>query len=401
MTDHDLAHLLERSADRTSVGSPPVPEMLAHADGLRRRRTALRAAVAATSVVAVVGGTALVTAPGTDPAPSPPVDSPAVDLAPPGTRLVGIGHSAIAVPEEWATNALRCGEAEKPTVVIGVTAIEACLWLGAPAVDNVWLEPGLSEPLYPAEDFEIDGVAAQRGPTTCTDADTVDGVEVPRKCTATVYLPTESASYRAEAATEERVEEILSWIRVHPELVALPGYERVNSNHQDDDAGEHYRAALEDAGFVVETVTESQPGGKPGYILGVDPQPGTMAEPGDTVTITEVAEPRGPAEEVSVEVNSVGPGESNFHGLTDAEVRAGATIRIELGATIWTYGSGRRIGTLAGEVSGTALALDDWEEGPNYGHSWVAVERGTSTITITITADGRRVEIGTVTVVVR
>lgn len=127
-----------------------------------------------------------------------------------------------------------------------------------------------------------------------------------------------------------------------------------------------------------------------------------MVEPGQVVTMTETAEPRGPADEVSVEVNSVGPGDSmDYHGLSDRQVRAGATIHLDLGATIWVFGYGKRIGTLAGEVTGPALTLDDWREGPNYGRSWKAVRPGTSALTITITADGKPVTLGTVTVIVR
>ena len=75
-------------------------------------------------------------------------------------------------------------------------------------------------------------------------------------------------------------------------------------------------------------------------------------------------------------VNSVGPGDSmDYRGLDDAQVRAGAAIRIGLGSTIWVHGYGRRIGTLAGYVSGPALSLDDWKEGPSYGRSWKAVAR--------------------------
>lgn len=126
-----------------------------------------------------------------------------------------------------------------------------------------------------------------------------------------------------------------------------------------------------------------------------------MVEPGDVISMTEIAEPRGPADEVHVEVNSVGPGDSmDYRGLSDEQIRAGAKIRIDLGATIWIFGHGNRIRTLAGEVTGSALTLDDWEEGPSYGRSWKAVERGTSTLTISITVNGKPVTLGTVTVIV-
>lgn len=400
MTDHDLANLLERSAEHIPVGTPPLSEMLVAADRSRRRRTTARVAVAAAAVVAVAGGTAVVAASDNNPSlgsPDGPADTQPVEPLPAGTRLVGIGHSAIAVPQDWATNALRCGSATEPTVVVDVTVIETCGLLSPEVFDNVWVEQGVNRNMFsPVEDFEIDGVAAQRDETTC-----VTYHARIRQCSGTVFVPSADASYRAQAATKHRVEEILSWIHIVPDRVAVPGFGPANMNHQDDDAGEHYRAELEAAGLRAKVTTEPRPGFKPGYVLGVRPRPGTMVEPGDAVSMSEIAEPQGPADEVHVEVNSVGPGDSmNYRGLGDEQIRAGAEIRIDLGATIWTYGQGHRIGTLAGEITGSALTLDDWKEGPNYGRAWKAVERGTSTITITITAHGQPVTLGTVTVIV-
>lgn len=399
MTEHDLANLLEHSAERIPIGTPPVSEMLVGADRLRRRRSTTRAAVAAAAVVAVVGGTAFVAAQGSDPGGNldGPADTQPAEPIPAGTRLVGVGQSAIAVPEDWATNALRCGTATEPTVVVDVTVIETCGWLSPEVFDNVWVEHGVNRNMFsPIEDFEIDGVAAQRDETTCTAYG-----DRGRQCSGTVFVPSANASYRAQAATKRRVEEILSWIHIVPDRVAVPGFGPANMDHQDDDAGEHYRADLQAAGLQFEVITEPRPGFKPGYVLGVAPGPGTMVDPGDVISMTEIAKPRGPADEVHVEVNSVGPGDRmDYRGLTDEQIRAGAEIRIDVGATIWIYGHGKRIGTLAGEVRGPALTLDDWEEGPNYGRSWTAVERGKSTLTISITANGKPVTLGTVTVVV-
>ncbi|GAB2458754.1 hypothetical protein GCM10027062_43280 [Nocardioides hungaricus] len=402
MTDRDLTELLERTADRVPVGAPPLSELRTGADRLRRRRGRLRAAAAALGVVAVVGGlasvAALVPGPAPEQADAGPTGTTASDPVPADRRLVGVGSTAIAVPQGWATNALRCGTATEPTVVVDVAVIETCGWIGAPVFESVWIERGVNRRMFqPVESIEIDGVPAQRDETTCTAETSGD-----TRCAGTVVIPSANASYRAEAASAERVDEILSWIRVVPDLVAVPGFEDANIRHQDDDAGESYRTALEAAGLRVEVRTESRPGSKAGYVLGVSPGPGTMLEPGDTVTMTEVAEPRGPADEVSVEVNSVGPGDSmDYRGLGDAELRAGGELTVDLGSTVWVYGNGPRIGTLAGEVSGTALTLDGWEQGPNYGRSWEAVERGTSTITVTITADGEPITIGTVRVTVR
>jgi hypothetical protein len=407
MTDHDhhrdqdLADLLERAGERIPVGSPPLPELMTGAAGLRRRRTTARTVLAAAAVGAVVGGTALVAALDTTP-PAGPVDPPAdshvAEAVPAGTRWVGIGHAAIAVPEGWATNALRCGTATEPTVVVDVTVIELCGFLSPQVFDNVWLERGVNRNMFhPAEDFAIDGVAAQRDTTTCTPLGNRT-----TQCSGTVFVPSEQASFRAQAATKERVEEILSWIQILRDHVAVPGFGSANMDHQDDDAGQHYRGELGAAGLGAEVITEPRPGLKAGYVLDVRPQPGTMVDQGQVVTMTEIAEPRGPGDEVHVELNSVGPGDSmDYRGLSDEQVRAGGQIHIDLGATIWVFGYGKRSGTLEGVVSGSALTLDDWKQGPNYGRSWKAIQRGSSTLRVTITADGQPIALGSVTVIVQ
>lgn len=401
MTNHDLANLLERAGERIPVGSPPVTEIEIGANRLRRRRITARATVAAAALGAVVVGTALVAGPDSV-APPGRFDDPADTqtdggLVPTGTRLVGIGHAAIAVPREWATNALRCGTATEPTAVIDVTVIRACGWIGRQVFDNAWLERGVNRDMFrPTEDFEIDGVAAQRDTSTCTPVG--DGL---RQCSGTVFVPSENASFRAQAASKQRVDEILSWIRIVPELVAVPGFGVANMDHQDEDAGEHYRADLEAAGLDVDVVSEPRPGSKPGYVLGVSPGPGTMVEPGELITMTEIAEPRGPADEVSVGLNSEGPGDSmDYRDLGDEQIRANGEIHIDLGARIWIYGHGKWIRTLEGTVAGSALTLDNWTEGPNYGRSWKAVARGSSTLEITIIADGQQIKLGTVTIIV-
>jgi hypothetical protein len=249
------------------------------------------------------------------------------------------------------------------------------------------------------EQVEVAGEPAEQVPTTCgREQDDV------RVCRGAVYFPENDVTFLADSSStdaREQVTEILSWIHVVPELVAVPGYQASDMDFQDDNAGDHYRALLAALGLEARTVTEKHPGMKPGFVLGVQPGPGTMVAPGATVTVTEIAEPEGPADEVRVFMNSVGPGDSmDYRGREDAQIRAGTTLRLDLGGTVWVHGDGKYAGTLGGEIGGSALALDDWKEGPNYGRSWQAVERGTSTITVTITADGRRIEIGTVTVVV-
>jgi hypothetical protein len=406
MTDHDLTDLLDRLGERTPVGAPPTGAMLGDAARLRRRRTAWVAAGAAAAVAVVVGGLAAVTR-GSDlggEPDGPPVSQPTTFVPPEGTRLVGIGHLAIAVPEGWGTNALACGTPKRDTVIIDQGAVCLADFPRKADIESVHVYPGWyggfgTRGETATEQVEVAGEPAEQVPTTCGPEQ--DDVRV---CRGAVYFPDEDVTFLADSSSadaREQVAEVLSWIHVVPGLVAVPGYQASDLDFQDDDAGEHYRAGLAALGLEARTITEKHPGTKAGFVLGVQPRPGTMVAAGATVTVTEVAEPEGPADEINVDLNSVGPGDSmDYRGLSDEQIRAGATIRIDLGARIWVYAFGKRVSTLAGEIDGSSLVLDDWTEGPNYGRSWRAVERGTSTITVTITADGRRIEIGTVTVVV-
>ena len=107
------------------VDGRPIPEARAGVK-IRRRRVVITLASAAL-VVTVIGGTVLASTLGGAANPGPPAGSPSPIVTPPGTRLVGVGHAAIAVPEEWGTNKALCGVPQQDTVVIDVAAVEACL----------------------------------------------------------------------------------------------------------------------------------------------------------------------------------------------------------------------------------------------------------------------------------
>lgn len=396
MTEPTWAELLERAADRTAVGPPPLQTMRAAA-ARRRRRLALAATtLGAAAVVAVIGGTAVLTTPGVGPQePSPPPASDGPAPLPAGTRLVGLGTVAIVVPQEWGTNQTRCGTPQKDTVVINVGAVDSCAIARPEGVESVEVVQG--EPRF---DFradstvQIDGEEAQRQRTTCT-RDTIGGVRV---CSGTVYFPAHGALFRAESSTSpEEVDRILDQIRVDPERVGVPAFQPLAVNTQGR-SGEKYAALLTEQGFDVQVHTRKITAGTPGYVLDASPTPGTMLAPGSSVTITVISEPDGPADEVSVRVDT----DSSEQFAGDAQIRAGdTTLRLKVGERIWSYARGKRANTLAGELQGDALAIDDWTDGPNYPHAWVATAPGRTAIVLSIEADGERVELGKVSVLMR
>ncbi len=389
MTAPELSDLLERAADQIPVGPAPVGHLLARATRHRRWRTVAVVASSAAAVVVAMAGTALLLSPNTTP--KPPVSTPSVAAIPPGTRLVGIGHAAIAVPESWGTNETQCGTPKKDTVVIDVGAIPACA-TGRPAgVESVDLSHGPPRFDFAADQtLRIDGVDAQRQATVCTNDAEVE------LCTGTVFIPSLQISFRAESSTSPAaVDEILSWIRLVPGSVGVPGFERTNMALQGG-AGDRYVTAARAVGLDVRVVTKARPPIDPGFILGVTPQPGTMVAPGTEITLTVVAEPEGPADEVAVRVSSAGAADGEYQDLTDEQIRTGAFITLSVGDSIWASADGHRSRTLDGSLDGISLASV-----PGKSASWTATRSGTTRLTLTITADGAPVKLGVVSVYVR
>jgi hypothetical protein len=393
MTDQNLTELLERAANRVPVGPVPVAGMVSGAGRVRRRRRLTLSLASAAAVAAVAAGVAVLSAPGGSSTQQLPATSP-TPVAAPGTRLVGVGHAAIAVPEEWGTNVTRCGVPQKDTVVIDVGRVQTCGTQRPEGVDSVEVTPG--EPRFDFtvdETLTVDGVRAERQATTCEEG----GFGGPRVCSGTVYVPAMSVAFRAESSTSSaEVDRILERIRVVPGQVGVPGYQTIAVDEQGK-SGETYVEVLQEAGLTAEIRTRKVPAVDPGFVLEVAPRPGTLLTPGAVVAVTVVAEPDGPADEVRVGMNSV-DAEENYNDVDDAQIRAGATISLAVGDQIWAYAAGRRANTLAGQLDGSSLAVDGRKEGPNYPHSWLAVIPGRTKVTLTITADGKPVVLGVVTV---
>lgn len=404
MTEDNLDELLERAADRVPVSPAPVAAMVTQAGRVRRRRaTALSLAVTAVAAVMVVGAAAVFWPTSGASDSQPVVASPESDLAPPGMRLVGLGHAAVAVPQEWGTNETRCGVPKKDTVVIDVGAVPLCDTPRPADVDSVELSQG--EPRFDFtadETFEIDGVPAQRKTTVC-QPDPSNGVSV---CVGAVYIPSMRAYFQAESSTSAaEVDRILDGVQIVPDLVAVPGHQVIAAALLDQgETDDRYLEALREAGLVAEVRTEKASAVDPGYILDVSPSPGTMLQPGDVVTVTVVAEPESPADEVWVGINTENADGSQAKDLDDPQIRQGAVIELSVGDRIWAFGhdtDNNIPDTLAGQLDGNSLAVVDDEYGPNYPHSWVAVAPGRTTITLTITEDGQQYVLGVVTVNVK
>jgi hypothetical protein len=223
MTDPRLTELLDDLADRVTVGPPPLRDIRAGAARTRRRRRRLAGGAAAVAVAVVLGGTAVVTGSLGDSRPRPAAPTPTGDSspveAPPGTRLVGLGELAIAVPEAWGTNTLRCGTPQEDTVMVDVGVVATCRTDRPQGVESVELLSG--DPRFDFEadrEVEVDGVRAERQDTACESHDGVD------LCSGTLYFPGPRVSFRAESSTgAAAVDELLEQVRHLPGAVGVPG----------------------------------------------------------------------------------------------------------------------------------------------------------------------------------
>ncbi|TDD60434.1 PASTA domain-containing protein [Kribbella antibiotica] len=276
MTDPALNDVLDRAVAGKAVGPPRIDAIRSGAARRRRRRTTGVVGAAAVAVLAVVGGTA-VFAPG-DRAPvavNPPVVSnpPVVP-----TRLVGVGHVAVAVPVGWAQNATYCFTPQRDTVIVNQGPEGYCMARRPEGVESIEILRGKSTrfPFRDGKIVEIGGARAERLPTVCVASDS----DRPTECSATVYFPTLDVTVHLESTTgAAEVDRMIGWIVVVPDQVGVPEYATPVTK---------YTAELTALGLRPVVVTKKIPRYQDGDILDVVPAPGVLVAPGATVTITVV-----------------------------------------------------------------------------------------------------------------
>ncbi|MFD7161585.1 PASTA domain-containing protein [Kribbella sp. NPDC059898] len=283
MIDSKLTEILERTAQRTNVGPAPIEAIRAGAARRRRRRAAALSALGVGAAAIAVSATMLLTGSLNLTNPTPPVATAPTA----GMRLVGIGHAAIAVPEEWGTNQSYCGTPQNDTVLIDEPPNGYCQKTRPKGIDSVALTSGKPIGFEADSTFEIDGVQAERQRTVCSVAP-INHVTV---CSGTVFMPTLDVSFRAESSTaSDEVGRILDRILVTPDQIGVPDPQFDGSNPAIR-SGEKYAERLTALGLKATIETRKARGFIPGDILAVSPSPGTMLAPGTTVSVTVVAQP--------------------------------------------------------------------------------------------------------------
>jgi len=273
----DLNDLLERAAAQTPVGPPPLDALYAGATRSRRRRTAGLTAATVVAVGAVIAGSNLLTSHG----PTTPVTSPSPALVPPGTRLVGFGHAAIAIPAAWPTNKSSCGTPQQDTVLIDdPSAAHLCASMRPNGVESVQLAGWQAIDFRADETVVIDGVRAQRQHTSCTES------QRNQVCRGAVGIPSLRVWFYAESSTSaEEVDRILDGIQILQERSGVPSYLSLSRGPLNPIVKD-YIPLLTAAGLKSQLRPVKSPSYPSGTILGVSPAVGTLLPVGAAVTVT-------------------------------------------------------------------------------------------------------------------
>jgi hypothetical protein len=238
---------------------------------------------AAAAVVVAAGGTALLTAPGTSSEESkPPIAAQTPDSVPPaGMRWVGLGKLAIAVPQEWETNALQCATPVRDTVIINLGMVHLCKPPRPRGVESVELgtgAPGDRFRFHADEIIDIDGVRAERQRTTCTPGSSSEAA----LCTGVVLVPSQGVWFLVESSTNaETVDRVLQQITVVPDRVGVPAF--LGSGK---DQAKKYLDLLIAQGLRPEVNTVEVSDDMLEEVTKVSPAAGTMVKPGTEVTVT-------------------------------------------------------------------------------------------------------------------
>ncbi|HEY9566188.1 MAG TPA: PASTA domain-containing protein [Nocardioides sp.] len=286
MTDETLAEMLERTADRTEVGAPPMNQMYAAAQRSRRRRGAWTALASAAAVATVIGGLAVLS-PGEGG--EPPVAEPGLVTPAPGMRLVGMQNIAVEVPKDWGTNALRCHAVSRNTVVLDPGTRQDCVAVRPEGVLS--LSVGLREREKTTGRFfrevDIDGVRAFRRSTICAEVGFAGSA-----CSGSLRFPDQRVSLEAVSSTKDQaraqaeVDEILSRVVVLPEgQTTIPGRTEARAVTSSPASGSTFAKLLEDRGLVPRVEYVAGSGLPTGYVLGTTPAAGEVVSTGEQVTV--------------------------------------------------------------------------------------------------------------------
>lgn len=342
---------------------------------------------------------------------------------PDGMTLVGYRSVAVTVPEEWSRDAEHCGVPAGNTVVLPLGPVCAAGVSYPAEISSVEFHPSWGsypeESAPPTTPVTLDGHEFTSTGVVCPDP-AVDpawsGWVVP--CRTQLTSTTDeiaiviSSSLTPESAARAQIEELVAGVRsVGDASAAVPGM-RDRWDVPRPEQGAAYAAALEAAGLVPRIEEVRTAPSPEGTLEGVSPVPGSVLARGTEVTVYVAAAPRNPAEQVSFSGRYSRP--DNGTEISDADLRSGTSIEVELGDSIVVSGMKQPVeGTpewdeyvadgfldvyvgvaVGGTLDGSSIEVVENDRVA----MWQAVGLGRTTLAVTYTEDGETYDVGTIEV---
>ena len=286
--------------DRIDAGVPPVAQISAQGERVkRRRRLAMVAGVAAVAVV--VGGGLSMRILNDDPA-DDDVTASEVPAPPQGMRWVGVGRAVVAVPEWWSTGETHCLAPVEDTVYFDPAAQADCADRPSPAEVREASALAVLDATSGYGEYEL------RSMRSIGDVDGREVLELPDCnewfegiCRRLFAVPSEGVVFAVTIADEgdgSSYEEIRDSLWILPAGLTTVPLETSDgwtpTWGEPPPAAEALEEKLMEAGLHVETeVTDGSAAGDPGFVadvppgsfLGATPELGSVIEAGGTVTI--------------------------------------------------------------------------------------------------------------------
>lgn len=294
LTDDRTRDLLRSAVADLTVSEAPADELVRRGRKVRRRTRVLAGVGVAAAVGLVAVGTVVLvdttdradqpattaTSATTAPTETPPPSTENGLVTPAGTRLVGMGPIAAAVPKTWGTNDVRCGTPLADTVVFEGNGTRSCL---VPQRDVSSVHFGRIKAWEPR--------SWEQNATTTID---LGGVEITRSeigryhdgpgeptypfSVGVVTVPDYDVAMWVVSTDEELIRSVLDSVRDIPNgYVAVPVNSAASTRIWPYEAG---------AGLDIRTVTVYRAGVRAGVLLSSDPPDGSIVREGSRVTRT-------------------------------------------------------------------------------------------------------------------
>ncbi len=265
---------LDELWDAIPTGPAPVEELLARGHAAnRRRRVRLGAAMAAAIVAGAFATTGVL---------SHPANHPGLAIPAAGTRLVGMGRVAVAVPTSWALNAATCNAPFTDTTYFAFP--QQCIGPARPVSSvDITSRPSFETNTEPSGALKPAGSVA--GHRVVADSVTCP-VGLDESCWQAFGIPDLHAYFTVTIPTWVKGGAVTRINAIRNSLTVLPSKQAAVPFVTPGSSVAEVRAALESAGFTVVIHPRTCPvAGTCRSPMGTSPAAGLVVPAGSTVAI--------------------------------------------------------------------------------------------------------------------